>query len=1702
MKTRVHKLLCILLALCVMLSVMPLSVFADDAPAPSTGTTTNGAYTNGSWSQGGTGSVTYNVDGTDVTLSKTAAPVPGMDNTFDITLSVRTSTTSISKTNAGAVVLVMDVSGSMNFCSVCGGDKQHADTCSYYQEPEHRGDRVDNSVKSSQSRLTAAKGAANAFLASYAGTDAAADRQLAIVTFSSGYGVSMRWRNVAGGKDKNSYNTASSTINGLTASGGTNLEGGLYEANDLLKLVQSYGTRSVVLLTDGAPTYRLYGGTGTSGSKDNNDAAQKRATTIKNSGASLYTICFGAADEVTYTNGPTVGNFLSASIASSGCAYNASNPSALYSAFAAISESITSGLSGSGWTATDPMADMIAVSSAPANITTADGHTYTWTLDNAQSVTEGNTTTYVYTTTYRVTLDVQDENFVEGQFFPTNEETYLHIDDQRYAFPVPGVKGVLPRTDVTVTKQWSDSDNQDGIRPASITVQLMEGNTAIGDPVVLSASNNWSHTWTDLIEMSKGVYHNYSVVETNVPQGYTASYSTDENNRFALVVTNSHDVAKKDLTVNKIWNDNNNQDGIRPASITVNLLADGVPVDSAVLNAENGWMHIFSNLDVNKNGSPIRYTVAETGVPEGYTASVNGLTVTNTHEVAKVSVPVSKVWADNDNQDGIRPNDVTVKLMANGEDTGKTLVLSAANDWAGSFTDLDAFANGNPIVYSVAEMQVAGYASVISGNAESGFVVTNSHTPETTSVSGSKTWVDNNNQDGKRPDSITIHLLKNGNSVDTKVVTASDGWAWTFENLPKYENGTLIRYTVSEDAVTDYSTTYNGTNITNTHTPDQLSITVSKVWADNNNQDGIRPNDITVSLLANGEDTGKTLVLSNGNGWTGSFTDLDKYSGGQQIAYTVKEVSVAGYTSVITGDMATGFTVTNAHTPETTSVSGSKTWADNNNQDGKRPDSITIHLLKNGEIVDTKVVTANDGWAWTFENLPKYENGTLIRYTVSEDAVTDYSTTYNGYNVTNTHTPDQLSVTVSKVWSDSNNQDGIRPNDITVSLLANGKDTGKTLVLSSGNNWTGSFTELDKYSGGQQIDYTVKEVSVEGYSSVITGDMTTGFTVTNSHTPETTSVSGSKTWADNNNQDGKRPDSITIHLLKNGEIVDTKVVTANDGWAWSFENLAKKDNGRDITYSISEDAVTDYSTTYNGYNVTNTHTPAKLSVTVTKSWQDSDNQDGIRPNDITVKLLADGKDTGKTLVLSSGNNWTGSFTELDKFSNGQAISYTIEEVSVEGYTSIITGDMATGFTVTNAHTPETLEIRGSKTWKDKKDQDGKRPDSIVIHLNADGNVVATKTVTAEDDWSWSFTNLPKYKDGGKEIVYSITEDVVSDYSTSYDGYDVINEYTPQQTSITVTKVWEDGNDQDGIRPEKITVILLADGQDTGKTLVLSSGNNWTDSFTELDVYANGEEIVYTIQELEIEGYTTVITGTVKEGFTITNSHTPEVLEIHGKKTWMDNNNQDGVRPDSITVHLNADGVTVASKTVTAEDDWSWSFTNQPKFKDGGEEIVYTITEDAVDGYSATYDGYNVTNSYTPTKINISVKKVWVDSNDGEGIRPDSVTIHLYADGKDTGLTLKLSKENNWSASFENLPKNAGGKEIVYEIKEDAVKNYNAVITGSAADGFTVTNSHNYIPKTGDERTPILWISMMAASFLVIAFVGGSLFIGKKKGQKK
>lgn len=223
------------------------------------------------------------------------------------------------------------------------------------------------------------------------------------------------------------------------------------------------------------------------------------------------------------------------------------------------------------------------------------------------------------------------------------------------------------------------------------------------------------------------------------------------------------------------------------------------------------------------------------------------------------------------------------------------------------------------------------------------------------------------------------------------------------------------------------------------------SVSVNKVWDDVNNQDGQRSSEVTVQLLANGvEVSDQQLVLSDANGWNGTFENLDKYdSDNVLIDYTVKEVTdLSGYQSVVSGS-DNNYTITNTHVPEIINLSGTKTWDDNNNQDGIRPDSSTVNLLANGTKVASQEVTADTNWTYTFLNLAKYANGSAITYAVTEDSVDNYTATINGYDITNNYTPDKTSLTVTKVWDDSDDQDGF----VLILLISNYMLMAKNLVM-------------------------------------------------------------------------------------------------------------------------------------------------------------------------------------------------------------------------------------------------------------------------------------------------------------------------------------------------------------------------------------------------------------------------------------------------------------------------------------------------------------------------------------------------------------------------------------------------------------------------------------------------------------------------------
>ena len=200
-------------------------------------------------------------------------------------------------------------------------------------------------------------------------------------------------------------------------------------------------------------------------------------------------------------------------------------------------------------------------------------------------------------------------------------------DSKNYVVTFTNHHDVPEYVNINVQKVWEDGEDADGIRPASITVQLYQNGEKFRDPIVLNDSNNWSDTST-FQRLNKydqaGEEINYEIKEEsfdeltgNAKTGYTDSYETNEttdangDTTKNIIMTNTHTPDTIQKKVKKVWNDNGNKDGIRPKSVTVNLLADGKVEETFILSSENNWQAKSKLLPVKVNGKKINYTWEE-----------------------------------------------------------------------------------------------------------------------------------------------------------------------------------------------------------------------------------------------------------------------------------------------------------------------------------------------------------------------------------------------------------------------------------------------------------------------------------------------------------------------------------------------------------------------------------------------------------------------------------------------------------------------------------------------------------------------------------------------------------------------------------------------------------------------------------------------------------------------------------------------------------------------------------------------------------------------------------------------------------------------------------------------------------------------------------------------------------------------------------
>lgn len=339
----------------------------------------------------------------------------------------------------------------------------------------------------------------------------------------------------------------------------------------------------------------------------------------------------------------------------------------------------------------------------------------------------------------------------------------------------------------------------------------------------------------------------------------------------------------------------------------------------------------------------------------------------------------------------------------------------------------------------------------------------------------------------------------------------------------------------------------------------------------------------------------------------------------------------------------------------------------------------------------------------------------------------------------------------------STNPDDAKAGRADAGLIVRGQT--KTLTGTS-KSWTATFTGLPLYNeAGDQIYYYALETQIGGQTPIKADDgcylvtigskehhfrfsfdtTTTGSYKTTLVNVEYSDITGTKTWKDNSDAYGTRPDGITLALYRKAGTGAEEVVNGADGkplqptwvksgdtWTFIYDHLPQANaQGESYTYRVEEIQTTgpaggdQYTATQNGMNLTNTLT-GTVNLQVEKLWQDNDNALGLRPDEIIVELCVNGSpDPTRTLTLTAANDWKGSFDGLAKYdSNGALIRYSVREESQSmplGY-RVYYGEAVTG-------TPESSE------------------EPVYQFTNvADGAVTLTKKVSgSRGDTSKAFT---------------------------------------------------------------------------------------------------------------------------------------------------------------------------------------------------------------------------------------------------------------------------------------------------------------------------------------------------------------------------
>lgn len=343
-----------------------------------------------------------------------------------------------------------------------------------------------------------------------------------------------------------------------------------------------------------------------------------------------------------------------------------------------------------------------------------------------------------------------------------------------------------------------------------------------------------------------------------------------------------------------------------------------------------------------------------------------------------------------------------------------------------------------------------------------------------------------------------------------------------------------------------------------------------------------------------------------------------------------------------------------------------------------------------------------------------------------------------------------------------------------------------------------------------------------------------------------------------------------------------------------------------------------------------------------------------------------------TVEVDSSSSWTHTWTDLPRYDeNGERYNYTVDEETTQklkdgSYRVSITKrpyQDGAEYTVLNVREPDAISAKVTKTWNDNSDNDGKRPHKLTFHVwgtskqpkdptdltrgyeDKTEQMIVQDVNVSGDQQSWVFEGLPELNIYGNPYAYTITEENVDGYTTSgcaadetgtagteskgcvfkptdsstdkEKDFQVTNTHTPETTTLSVTKQWDDDSDSDNGRPNSLTIWVLS--------------SIW-----------NGKN------DQPLPGWPTPQNNSMCSDPKDTKAKNPVGVSCAVLT-------KDKAKNAVTTTEASSDGAkeTAGSSgsdtTNVASNEWAYAFTNLPKYYKG-KEIHYSVTEEAVNGY--------------------------------------------------------------------------------------------------------------------------------------------------------